>query len=125
MTECWEWGGTKYKNGYGRIWWDNQDRLAHRVAWEMAEGPIPPGLYVLHGCDNPGCVNVEHLRLGDQTENMKDKFDRGRDGRRRGYCKQGHALTPDNVYRQPRGVQCKTCSKARSAARYQASLARD
>jgi hypothetical protein len=54
---------------------------AHRVAWEGAHGPIPAGLHVLHRCDNPRCINVEHLWLGDAADNARDRERKGR-GRR-------------------------------------------
>lgn len=55
-------------------------RTVHRVAYELAVGPIPDGLCVLHSCDNPPCCNPAHLSLGTHTENMKHKMDRGRWG---------------------------------------------
>ncbi len=52
--------------------------LAHRLAYEFANGSIPPGLYVLHSCDNRRCVNPKHLRLGTAKDNIHDALDRGR-----------------------------------------------
>jgi len=76
---CWEWEGTRDANGYGVISWQGKKYGAHRLMWIARVGPIPPGLNVLHSCDNPSCVNyMDHLRLGTQKENMADMVARGR-----------------------------------------------
>lgn len=78
---CWEWTGTKDKHGYGRVRVDQRKARAHRVAWEAFKGEIPAGLHVLHRCDNPGCVNPEHLFLGTHGDNMRDREAKGRGNR--------------------------------------------
>lgn len=67
LSECWNWK-TPDKNGYGSF----RCKYAHRVMWEFENGQIPNGLWVLHKCDNPSCVNPNHLFLGTHTDNMRD-----------------------------------------------------
>jgi len=75
---CIEWVGAT-AHGYGNInLGGNKWRLAHRVAWELEHGPVQDGLWVLHSCDNPLCVNVEHLFLGTHDDNMEDMVSKGR-----------------------------------------------
>lgn len=78
---CWPWLGFRKENkdnGYGMARWDGKTVLAHRVSWRLANGPVPKGLCVLHRCDNPPCVNPEHLFLGTLRENTRDMMAKGR-----------------------------------------------
>lgn len=78
---CWAWTGGKDSFGYGKLWrglGKTGRALAHRVSWELFYGPIPPGLQVLHRCDNPFCVCPGHLFLGTQKDNMVDMVFKGR-----------------------------------------------
>jgi hypothetical protein len=78
-TECWNWRLSKNGNGrYGRISVNGKDCAAHRIAYECFVGPISRGLNVLHRCDNPGCINPDHLFLGKQEENVQDMIRKGR-----------------------------------------------
>lgn len=80
---CVEWTKARTEHGYGRQSVNGRLVYAHRVAWEKANGPIPDGLLVLHRCDNPACVNVDHLFLGTQRDNMRDASRKGRLGPQR------------------------------------------
>lgn len=92
---------------------------AHRTAWFLAWGEWPPPDKMLcHTCDNPACVNVAHLFLGDQFDNMRDKTSKGRHhNKRKTHCKQGHPFSGDNLLLQThRGFTrrvCVTCKKER------------
>ena len=76
---CWKWTAGVNAKGYGQF---NTGRsmsgtLAHRVAWELVNGPIPKGLFVCHHCDNPSCCNPTHLFLGTPKDNTQDGVYKG------------------------------------------------
>lgn len=75
--DCWVWSGARDRGGYGLIW-AGSSQLAHRVSWVLHHGPIPRGKKILHRCDNPPCVNPDHLECGTQKKNMRDAMERGR-----------------------------------------------
>lgn len=82
IGECWLWTGTTFKDRNGGIRYGRfRERKAHRHAWELAVGPVPAGLYVLHRCDNMPCVRPSHLFLGTARENMRDRDVKGRQAR--------------------------------------------
>jgi hypothetical protein len=72
LTKCVEWSGARSGDGYGAVYIDGKQRAAHRVAWEKAKGVIPDGMWILHRCDNPLCVNPDHLFLGTAKDNTQD-----------------------------------------------------
>ena len=85
--ECWLWTARRNDKGYGSFGTrDKQTALAHRVAWALVRGPIPPRMLVLHSraCVSRACVRPDHLRLGTQLENVADTMALGRAG-----CQQG------------------------------------
>jgi hypothetical protein len=71
-TGCWEWNKATAFHGYGVINWKGKIIRVHRLSYELANGPIPDGMQVLHECDNPCCCNPDHLRLGTVADNMMD-----------------------------------------------------
>ena len=78
---CIVWTGARDKDGYGKSSVNGVDIRAHRLAWIHKNGPIPIGLWVLHRCDNPPCINPDHLYVGDQFQNEDDKRQRGKSPR--------------------------------------------
>ena len=78
---CWLWKASFGSTGYGQIYYNGGPKKAHRVSYEFHIGPIPDEACVLHKCDNPACVNPDHLFLGSRTDNAKDKVSKGRQAR--------------------------------------------
>jgi len=108
---CWKWCGTKNPDGYGQIHVHRRLEgfrtvlLAHRVSWEIHKGPIPPGLFVCHRCDNPECANPEHLFLGTNRDNMIDCSIKGRqNGAAKSLpgSKNGSAILSEDIVREIR-----------------------
>ena len=74
--ECWEWRGSRNRNGYGR-WFKGGFMTASRLAYIISYGPITSGLCVCHHCDNPPCINPNHLFLATREDNTKDARAKG------------------------------------------------
>lgn len=94
---CWEWTAFRTEQGYGRIQLDRKFKGAHRVSYREFCGPIPDGLHVLHRCDNPSCVNPDHLFLGTNDDNVADKVKKGRQRRHHGEANPHSRLTAADV----------------------------
>jgi len=79
VSDCWFWVGCRDQTSYGRMRTKNNNcQFSHRISWQMFKGIIPKGMKVLHKCDNPSCVNPEHLFLGTQNDNVQDMIIKGR-----------------------------------------------
>lgn len=100
LSGCWLWTGATDKFGYGKIGNRSHaggDVKSHRLSYELNVGHITDGLHVLHECDNPPCVNPNHLFLGTQIDNNADKDRKGRGPSNRGISNPRARLTPEIV----------------------------
>ena len=118
QSGCWEWSTTVDKLGYAHIWVKTKDMLAHRFSYLIHKGD-PAGMCVCHSCDNPSCVNPDHLWLGTRADNNRDKKlkgrARGKSGSTNGYSK----LIEADVL----AIRASTLHKKELAKRYNVSLA--
>lgn len=95
---CWQWQGSNNNRGYGQfLVRRGETRLAHVVSYALTRGPVEPGYYVCHHCDNPPCVRPDHLFLGTPTDNSLDSVSKGRANRSRGSAHPQAVLTEEDV----------------------------
>jgi hypothetical protein len=117
-TGCHVWSKPLNTYGYGAIWVDGANRMAHRVAYELSEGPIPEGLVIDHLCRNRACVNPAHMEPVTNHENVMRGEGEAAKNKAKTHCPQGHEYSEDNTYRAARGDrQCKTCRRERDQQR--------
>ena len=111
---CHEWNGYRTYQGYGKTSLGSKAIRAHRLSWILQVGPIPDGLLVLHKCNNPSCVNIEHLYVGTKRDNAFDCVKAGTHfsmGRGQTHCKRGHEFTPENTRMEGSKRRCMACAK--------------
>lgn len=111
-SDCHEWQGGLLKSGYGGF----RSRPAHRWIWEHANGAIPIGLLVRHKCDNPPCVNVDHLELGTVADNSNDMVIRGRS--LIGVLNHANKLTEQQVLEIKKAIRDRTALQKDLALKY-------
>lgn len=120
-TGCWEWTASKTGDGYGQLRAEGTMRRAHRVAYELIEGPIPEGLQLDHLCRVRHCINPAHLEPVTPVENMRRApVSVSVINAAKTRCDAGHEFTPENTYLRPKGRRgCRTCNRV-AVARYTA-----
>lgn len=127
-TYCIRWQGSKDKDGYGLVPSSLRNNITkqqrmHRFVWEVYNNKkIPEGKLVLHKCDNPWCINAEHLYVGTQKDNAQDASIRNRcAGQKKTHCPKGHPYNKANTYIHAKSRKagrrktrlCRTCLNER------------
>lgn len=118
---CWLWtGATDHR--YGAFHFEGRRQKAHRVAWLLTYGEVPPGKMACHTCDNPPCVNPAHIFWGTMSDNIQDAVRKGRHNPRgnglRTHCKKGHPFSGSNLGSNRRGDRvCLACKEEHNNAR--------
>lgn len=128
-ADCWIWIGATNSKGYGSFGLDGKTTSTHRISYMIHKGDIPGGMVVCHTCNNPPCVNPDHLYLGTAYDNMRQAADEGRLApQQKTHCKNGHEFTPENTKMVKQGSKpgrdpnatyrvCRECLKAQRKKR--------
>ena len=108
-TNCWNWMGSNTGNGYGLIWRDGRNVVAHRASYELWREQVPVGFELDHLCENKKCVNPDHLEIVTHSENLLRAYKV-----KKTHCKRGHQMTSDNTYvRKDGSHECRICQNNR------------
>ena len=84
---CLEWTRGRFDKGYGSFRYHGKQWRTHRLVWTLERRPIPPGVNILHRCDNPPCGDITHLFDGTQLDNMRDMYAKGRQPEKGAYVR--------------------------------------
>ena len=108
---CWDWLAGRDHKGYGQFWLDGGTRLAHRVSYEYANGPIPNGLQLDHLCRNRACVNPAHLEPVTGRDNLLRGETKAAMNAAATHCSNGHAFDEVNTYHWRGHRICRACGR--------------
>lgn len=112
---CWLWQGFKHHNGYGEASYRGKAWRLHRAVLVITKGPIPDDWDACHTCDEPSCINPEHLFGGSRADNVEDMRRKGRGNhQKQTACKYGHPFDEDNTWVDSRNFRhCRRCGLIR------------
>ena len=123
-NECWEWLAGKNSGGYGAFELNKKTVTASRISWSLLNGEISSDIFVCHSCDNPSCVNPNHLFTSDNQGNVDDMIRKKRHRNQvKTHCKNGHEFTEENTFLKVyKGLSncrgCRECKRKIDRQRY-------
>jgi len=117
--ECWSWNGKLSKLGYGRVYFNGRDKLAHVVAYQLTYGNISVGFELDHTCRNRSCCNPKHLEPVSHKANVLRGISPSAMAAKKTHCPKGHPYDEENTYINPssNARNCRICSRVNSKIR--------